>query len=180
MTASIDLKGRTFGRLEVLYRLPNKHGGTSWWCRCVCGVEKEVTGNQLRFACTRSCGCLQREMAARRCKETPPRQLPPYEWLHRDLVRVANEREIPISLSFSDLLTFIPTPTCYYCGDPVVWHPHCVRGETTAANLDRKDNSLGYTKENCVVCCPRCNWMKSNLPVEAFLQHCKKIAERWV
>ena len=37
----------------------------------------------------------------------------------------------------------------------------CVR--STAYNLDRKDSIKGYTKENCVVCCKRCNRAKSNL-----------------
>ena len=29
-------------------------------------------------------------------------------------------------------------------------------------NLDRKDNSIGYSKNNCVVCCSTCNYIKGD------------------
>ena len=28
--------------------------------------------------------------------------------------------------------------------------------------MDRKDNALGYTKDNCVVCCKSCNFGKAD------------------
>jgi hypothetical protein len=39
-----------------------------------------------------------------------------------------------------------------------------VDGKATsrAYQLDRKDNALGYSVDNCVVCCHRCNDAKSN------------------
>jgi hypothetical protein len=44
-----------------------------------------------------------------------------------------------------------------------VWSPYQVPGASTAYNLDRKDSSLSYTRENCVVACASCNRVKSNV-----------------
>ena len=48
----IDLKGKQFGELEVLYYL----GERMWMCRCSCGKEYPVIGSQLRGGHTKSCG----------------------------------------------------------------------------------------------------------------------------
>lgn len=54
---------------------------------------------------------------------------------------------------------------CYYC-----------HGDTTGG-IDRKDNSIGYIKENCVPCCKRCNIAKNIYTVDDFISHCITIAE---
>ena len=66
-----DLTGRTFGRLTVLkqtedYVQPNGKKSARWLCKCSCGNNKEVivAGSMLRNGNTRSCGCLQKEIAA--------------------------------------------------------------------------------------------------------------------
>jgi len=174
-----NLTGRTFGRLKVLWRLPNRSGGASWWCRCKCGVEKEVTANHLLNG-TRSCGCLMRDTNGRRCRTTlrEYNQLRPFEWIYNNLVHTAKTRGLLVLVTFEDFLNLLKIPICVYCGDSVVWHPYSNHHQT-ATNIDRKDNTTGYTKENCVICCHRCNCMKSNFPVEDFLLHCEKIAKKW-
>lgn len=64
---AIDLKGQTFGRLTVVKRAPNKKERACWWCRCSCGNPKlvPVLGMHLRSGNTKSCGCLQREIASK-------------------------------------------------------------------------------------------------------------------
>ena len=70
MSALIDLTGRRFGRLLVLERAGSyvcdygTHSSPTWRCRCDCGRETVVLGLALRRGNTRSCGCLQRELAA--------------------------------------------------------------------------------------------------------------------
>ena len=47
---------------------------------------------------------------------------------------------------------------CHYCGaEPV-----------TLNGIDRLDNKKGYFLDNCVPCCPVCNWMKSDLSLNEF------------
>ena len=65
-----DLTGHRFGRLLVLSLVNDVAGEnipTRWLCRCDCGREVVVRGYNLKSGQTRSCGCLQREMAGKYC-----------------------------------------------------------------------------------------------------------------
>lgn len=63
---SLDLSGRTCGRLKVLDRAgSNKRGHALWRCRCVCGTEILVRGSALNSGGTKSCGCAVIERASR-------------------------------------------------------------------------------------------------------------------
>ena len=54
-----DLAGKKFGKLTVVsFAGSNKHGHAKWLCKCECGNEKTVTGNQLASGKTKSCGCI--------------------------------------------------------------------------------------------------------------------------
>lgn len=68
-----DLTGQIFGRLEVLYQAEDyidKNGNhhAMWHCKCNCenGTEKDIDQTRLKSGYTRSCGCLQKEMASER------------------------------------------------------------------------------------------------------------------
>jgi AP2 domain. len=62
----IDLSGKRFGRLFVIGRAPNKGKDTVWLCRCDCGTEKVVRGNDIKRGKIESCGCLHSEMLIKR------------------------------------------------------------------------------------------------------------------
>lgn len=57
-----DLTGTQFGRLTVL----SYAGSSRWKCRCVCGEETSVKTYALKQGITQSCGCLRKEVAAKR------------------------------------------------------------------------------------------------------------------
>lgn len=57
----IDLTGQKFGRLTVIKRVENKDGYSVWLCRCDCGNERKIKGDNLRSGSTKSCGCLKAE-----------------------------------------------------------------------------------------------------------------------
>ena len=60
----IDITGQRFGRLLVLERVGlSKSRSARWLCRCDCGTEKTITSHSLRICGTKSCGCIQREIA---------------------------------------------------------------------------------------------------------------------
>ena len=57
-----DEIGNIYGRLTVLEAvLERKHTYVQWKCKCECGNEIIVSGNQLRQGVTQSCGCLRQD-----------------------------------------------------------------------------------------------------------------------
>lgn len=65
MSKLIDLTGFSYGRLLVLERSPH-HKRVRWVCRCQCGRVVVVEGVNLKSHRTRSCGCLNAEVASKR------------------------------------------------------------------------------------------------------------------
>lgn len=55
-----DLTGQRFGHLTVIERAKEntKAGKARWICKCDCGNESIVTGNNLKTGGTISCGCM--------------------------------------------------------------------------------------------------------------------------
>ena len=76
----------------------------------------------------------------------------------------ANRKKQEISLTYEEFLEFTKINECVYCESTVEWVKYAHHGnQALSYNLDRKDASIGYTKENCVVCCRICNWAKNSL-----------------
>lgn len=65
MAKKIDLRNQKFGRLLVLWdsKKRTKCGHIVWLCKCSCGKQVKVISGNLRYGHTRSCGCLQKELA---------------------------------------------------------------------------------------------------------------------
>ena len=66
-----DLTNQHFGRWTVI-NITNKRTssqGIIWHCRCECGTERDVDGYLLRSGQSKSCGCLQKELAAEQAKK---------------------------------------------------------------------------------------------------------------
>jgi hypothetical protein len=59
--AIIEMTGKTFGRLKVINRAPNKgkYKRVAWYCKCNCGNLTTVIGAYLRNGNTTSCGCFK-------------------------------------------------------------------------------------------------------------------------
>lgn len=53
-----DLTGMKFSMLTVLKRLENnKHGNSTWLCKCECGKETKCIGSEIKNSHKKSCGC---------------------------------------------------------------------------------------------------------------------------
>ncbi len=145
----IDLTGKRFGKWTVIeksVRPPTTSPSKPlyWKCRCECGTERVIPAHNLRCKRTLSCGC--------------ENALPDYKHLYNKFL-LQNKDRIHCSLTFHEFLRFTEEAVCHYCHSPIKWKKH---GNGNAYNLDRKDNHKGYTPENCVVCCARCNFGKSS------------------
>lgn len=73
----------------------------------------------------------------------------------------AESKGFPFEFTSEELDNLILQP-CHYCG-------------STATGLDRVDNHEGYTKDNSVACCGKCNMMKYNHSKDDFITHLRKI-----
>jgi len=80
----------------------------------------------------------------------------PYQSLQNKLNRMQH-RSISKNLEFTlDILTLAnlqTDPICYYCGIKI--------DQPKQLHIDRKNNKIGYTKENCVASCEVCNRTKN-------------------
>ena len=66
---ALDLVGDRYGRLTVVSRAPNSGShGRRWNCACECGGATVASVGNLRSGAVESCGCAQREAAARSCR----------------------------------------------------------------------------------------------------------------
>lgn len=51
------MTGRKYGKLTVLKRADRLNGRIAWLCKCECGNENVVRGDDLRTGNTKTCGC---------------------------------------------------------------------------------------------------------------------------
>ena len=118
-----------------------------------------------------NCICCNKELKIRssdlkqhkgKCSSCAKRKLRSFEYLYNTLCRGAEKKKIPVSLTYEEFLTFTICEVCYYCNSFVEWNEKRTRQSSRAYNLDRKDNSKGYSKDNLAVCCKKCNKLKSD------------------
>ena len=86
MSVKNDITGRKFGRLTVVKQVENGKYGRYWECKCECGntIIRPTADLTRKKRPTRSCGCLQREIAidlALKKKEQASRDL--YELIQK-------------------------------------------------------------------------------------------------
>jgi hypothetical protein len=102
------------------------------------------------------------------------RTLRPFESTWNVLTERQERRNFPGGvLSYEEFFEFTKIDKCHYCACFIDWNHKRERGkrQTGRSNLDRIDSEIGYQKENLVVCCPRCNQVKSNtIPHDAMLK----------
>ncbi len=166
-----DLKNKRFGRLIVLSDAGRKHGSVMWECKCECGKTKIIRGSFLLSGAITSCGCLSIEK--RRLATQKPLGVSCFNRLVSEYKQGAKSRGLIFELSKEDCGELFKQ-NCHYCGVPPL---QFFKGDWAKAynglyyynGIDRKDNSAGYKKENCVACCTICNRAKHSLSEQDFL-----------
>lgn len=90
----------------------------------------------------------------------------PYEHILSELKHGNSKRGLDVSLTYVEFIKLISSDECHYCSSKVTFNEHTrdTNGNhvSRAYQLDRKDNNIGYTRDNCVVCCWECNRLKSD------------------
>ena len=141
-----DLTGKRFGRLTVLrheYRLIGKRKRIYWKCRCDCGKDTYVEASNLTTGHARSCKCLQKESRHEHTRTHGKSNTKTYRIWKGMIRRCSNSnrkdfhnyggRGITVCKSWLNFSNFISD-----MGE-------CPKNHS----IDRKDNSIGYSKNNC-------------------------------
>lgn len=184
-----DLTGKTFGSLIVIKKIPwDKQGQvrTTWLCKCECGEYRKVTTPLLKISKNITCGALKCRLRIKDSKKaTINNKIDAYK-------QNAKRHGREYSLTDEDCQKLL-LGRCYYCNlEPYneinvykrkngTYKNGKVKTEWTEEatvklnGIDRIDNNLGYTKDNCVSCCYMCNSFKSDFAINDFLNHVKKI-----
>lgn len=84
----------------------------------------------------------------------------PYEALYNKFCYDRRRDCKESSLTYADFCDFARSKSCHYCTREVFWSEYSLGTNGYSYNLDRKDNSKGYSVKNCVVCCWLCNETK--------------------
>jgi len=87
--------------------------------------------------------------------------------IYYDIKRRCKKKNIPLNMTLSEFLMWytIQEKTCVYCGiSEDRWSDS---GDSLAKfyyrlQVDRSDNKKGYSIDNIVLACPRCNFTKSD------------------
>lgn len=97
----------------------------------------------------------------------------PYEAVYNRMVRRAAARQKACDVTYEEFVEYTKILTCTYCRGGIEWEPRSSwrRKISTRYNLDRVDSGRGYSLDNIVVCCSRCNLFKSSyIPYAAMLE----------
>lgn len=154
---TVDLSGLKFGRLTVIERgedIIRKNGrhSATFICLCDCGNKIQVLASSLKNQNTRSCGCLQRDTVRNLRKshgKTNSR-------LYRIWERMRQRCNNPNSTDYQ-----------HYGGRGIhiceEWSSYSAfedwslsSGYDDGLSIDRIDNSLGYSPDNC-------RWVSMNI-----------------
>jgi hypothetical protein len=171
-----DLTGERFGKLTVICKGSKKfkNQGIYWLCKCDCGIEKEIRGSSLIRGDYKSCGCYNIESRAERNKIEYG--LASKRKVYRSYKHEAEERGLLFELSFSQFID-LTSKNCHYCNSEP--SNKCSQdgnnGDFIYNGIDRKDNTKGYTIENCVSCCKICNRAKADMTYEDFIKWINKV-----
>lgn len=141
----IDLKGKRFGMLTVIERAPQSAPKVRWLCVCDCGGETTVDSQHLRKGAVISCGCYhKKELAARRRKHGHSGTRLYDIWCAMR-ARCHSRRHVAYGYYGGRGIS-----VCAEWMDFTNFRAWAIQnGYADGLEIDRIDNDLGYSPDNC-------------------------------
>jgi hypothetical protein len=169
---TINRIGHRYGKLTVIEYLgrdknKSKTAQIRWKCMCDCGKIHNSSSHALSTGRAKSCGCNRKEVDDLKRFKNGEANL---NRLFLTYISGAKRRNYKWELEKQDFKK-LTKQNCFYCNiEPVQILANGRGYEDYLYNgIDRIDNSLGYTKDNCVSCCKLCNRSKSTLSYKEFI-----------
>lgn len=175
--AFVDHTGTSVNSLKLLeYIEQNKYGCFMYKIQCRCGTVFKAEGNDILSGKIKSCGCARIVAAQSKAR---PREESIFLALYRDYKVKARQRQYTFTLTETEFRTLV-FDNCYYCGSAPAnikklksWPDTFIKYN----GVDRRDNKLGYSIDNCVTACYTCNQAKHRMSENVFLQWIQTIAK---
>ncbi len=103
-------------------------------------------------------------------------KLSTFNHVYDDYRQGAKQRELKFNLTKEEAWSIF-IQRCHYCNSDLC-HKQISKygcGDFSHNGIDRVNNDLGYSIENCVPCCVNCNRLKSTESKEGFLEWVEKV-----
>lgn len=186
-----DRTGDIYGRLTVVsHNGKDRHGKHLWLCRCECGNDKIVNSDNLSSKKSKSCGCLKTEFLHRSGNQYGlylDREQAMLKVQYSHLLKRNHKKGFTEVISLDEFSKLSKSP-CSYCNTEhsrVIEDRLCESKDKKKLSehillmngIDRVDPSLGYTVDNVVPCCSKCNFAKHTMQRQEFLDWIKNVYE---
>jgi hypothetical protein len=166
----VDYTEKRFGKLLVIkFYGQNEHRSSLWLCQCDCGNERIVDSSNLRNGNTSSCGkCTPNRGNKENFKG---KEIASFNRILNNYRNNAKKRNILFELT-EDQFKILTKQNCFYCNcsPSQVSVVKSGSGNYIYNGIDRLDSKQGYTMDNTVPCCGRCNEAKNDLSYEDFVK----------
>jgi hypothetical protein len=142
-----DLSGRRFGRLVAVQFLGSLGGKSKWLCACDCGAETTKSAQHLTLGLIQSCGCLRRQNSAetlRAIATTHGLSKQPWYSVWAGMMYRCYGTNGKRFHRYGGR----GIEVCERWHDPSAFHAD-MGDPPDGMTLDRIDNDLGYSPENC-------------------------------
>lgn len=194
----IQIENQVFGQLtaikpvgRIFIKKNTRVSRVVWECSCTCGNKHLATASQLiRKKCTRCVNCTKNVRKIAGTKKlleynNSREHLGTAQYsFNRLLSRYksgAATRNLQFNLTEHEFRV-LTSSNCHYCGIAPLKEANFynyIKDDGQAYykynGVDRKDNKLGYTSENCVPCCSDCNFLKAGRDYDYFISLIKTI-----
>ena len=183
MGSHVDCIGKKYGMLTVIEEIGKRTNGRHRLflkCVCDCGTVALKEKSHVLRGYSKSCGCMQVEMRkglGGRVKKDFGEAT--FNETYCQYKKGARMRGYAFELTKEQFREIITQP-CIYCGESLVQEKirPGANGTFKYTGIDRYDNAKGYTLENSVPCCCKCNRIKTDMSIEEFEKRLTMILER--
>ncbi len=175
-----DLTGKEINNIKIIHRASsNRRGGSTWICKCHCGVEFTTSSDHLtrKKSPIKSCGCTIKKKGSSH-KDWKGHGEISGDWWYSHVLRERKQTDrvrvpVTITIEYAWNLFIKQNKKCSLSGLPLIISN---TSKYSTASIDRIDSSKGYEEGNIQWVHKDINFMKRMYSQEYFIAMCNKVA----